>query len=138
MLKAKNMRNRKSYGIILIVLLAYLIRCGLWFQEPILSRDGVYYLLLAEEKRVTDYPMPHEKQAPLFSTILKKMYKIGIDPRKGGILMNIICSTALCWIVSTICHHLRFNRFWCLFCAFLTAIHPELVRNSHELQRESL
>ena len=66
------------------------------------------------------------------------MYKIGIDPRKGGILMNIICSTTLCWIVSAICHHLGFNQFWCLFCAFLTAIHPELVRNSHELQRECL
>lgn len=131
-------RTNRFFGIVVILLFAYMLRCYLWFQEPTLSRDGTYYLLQAKGERVADYPLPHGKQAPLFPAILRKMYLCGIDPQKGGIILNIMCSTALCSVVWGTCRYLRLNSFWSLFCTFLIAVHPEYVRCSHELQRESL
>lgn len=117
---------------------AYVFRFFLWINEPTLSRDGTYYLLEAKGERVADYPMPHGKQAPLFPAILSMMNRYGVNPQKWGILLNILCSTALCWIIWLSCRQLKFKYSWSFFCAFLVAIHPEFVRVSHELQRESL
>lgn len=132
------MRTKRYFGIFIILLFAYTLRCYLWFQEPTLSRDGIYYYLQAKGERVADYPMPQGKQAPLFPAILRKMFLLGIDPHKGGIVFNILCSTALCGVVWSTCRYLGLNQFWSLFCSFLAAVHPEFVRCSHELQRESL
>lgn len=92
----------------------------------------------AKGERVVDYPLPYGKQAPLFPAILREMFFLGIDPQKGGIILNIICSVTLCGVVWSCCRHLGINDFWSLFSAFLVGVHPELVRCSHELQRESI
>ena len=140
-------KSKRYLGIIIILFISYAIRLFTYIQEPTLSRDGVSYLLQARGE-LDSNPVPIqiagasfsslEKHSPLFPSILHTMHTIGIDPQKGGIILNISCNTALCWIIWLSCRYIGLNPIWSLFSAFLVAVHPEFARCSHELQRESL
>jgi dolichyl-phosphate-mannose--protein O-mannosyl transferase len=110
----------------------------MYFVDPILSRDGIYYLYESMGIRVEDYLLLFGQQPPLFISILTAFQKLGISAELGALAVNIICGSLLCVIVWMSCREMHFPKKICNLCAILVAIHPELARNSHELQRETL
>lgn len=126
-----------------IVLFAVLLRLLAWLQDPVLSRDGVFYLDLAarwlksgdltREAAVGDSFVP-----PLLPFLLKFSAAMHWNGEYFMIGLNILLGSLLCVLIYGIIRAMSGSVKLALTAAILTAVHPELVEWSIQVQREIL
>lgn len=128
--------------LIVCVVLGGIFRFLAWWQDPIISRDGLVYIQWAEDlqayggdfellsRTFGQYP-----QSPLFISILACNVG-GISPHGIGVTMNIILGSCFSIVVFGILYQISRSPVIGLTGAFFAAIHPTLINYSIELQRE--
>lgn len=128
--------------LIFCVVLGGIFRFLAWWQDPVISRDGLVYIQWAEDlqsyggdfellsRTLGQYP-----QSPLFISILA--YNVGgISPHGIGVAMNIILGSCFPILIFGILYQIARAPVIGLTGAFFAAIHPTLINYSIELQRE--
>lgn len=135
--------KRAAQGLGAIFLLAVAVRFLAWRLDPALSRDGVFYLDLAarwlksgdltREAAVGDSFVP-----PLLPSLLKFSAIMHWNGEYFMIGLNILLGSLLCVLIYGIIRALSGTRKLALTAAVLTAVHPELVEWSIQVQRETL
>lgn len=128
--------------LVVCVVLGGVFRFLAWWQDPIISRDGLVYIQWAEDlqsyggdfellsRTLGQYP-----QSPLFISILACNIG-GFSPHGIGVVMNIILGSCFPILIFGILYQISKMQVVGLTGAFFAAIHPTLINYSIELQRE--
>ena len=125
-----------------IVMLSFAIRFAVWYSEPVISRDGISYIQLAEALQLAEgnfdqlAQMQGEyKQSPLFITILASNI-LGASPHIIALTLNLFCGSLFPILIYIIFIQLLEKPAIALLGALFAAVHPTLVNYSIEVQRE--
>lgn len=123
-----------------IEVLALSIRLFLWYMEPTIARDGVFYLKCAERLAgISGEAVPDNFFTPLlWSGILAVFLRSGWNAELCGIGLNLLAGVLLPLVVCRGMLELKQSRAAALAAAALTAVHPFAAAASVELLRESL
>ncbi len=123
-----------------ITVLALGVRLFLWEMEPVISRDGVYYLETARRfSGVSGEVIPeYFFSPPLWIGILGVFFRLGWDTEFWGMGVNLFAGVLLPLVVCCGMLELKQSRMAALAAAALVAVHPSAAALSVVLQRESL
>ena len=131
-----------SVTLLCIVILAFCLRLGVWYCDPVISRDGISYILLAETLRKSDgnfevlAQMRGEyRQSPFFISILASDI-FGASPHLIALTMNIVLGSLFSVVIYMIFMQLSKKSTIALTGALFVAVHPTLINYSIEVQRE--
>lgn len=131
-------------GLVLIVLFSLFIRELYYWFDPVISRDGILYLKLADgwvrygdihfrEGNISIY------SAPLLLWIYKGVILAGGPLQLFAVHFNILLGgVVIPLLMFRLAREFRFSAAWALAGALLIGTLPELVRMSVEVQREML
>ena len=130
-------------GVILCLLLALVLRLLSFYIEPVISRDGTFYVLTAEKLIAEDWNQEAftvlNGNFPTFfyiSYLASNLFDL--SPYHLAIGTNILLGSLLPLIFFLIVRKLFKNDEVALAAALMCAVHPTLVEYSIEVQRESI
>ena len=132
-----------------IVAAGVLLRIVIFMIDPVLSRDSILYVFLAEKwqesgsfAEVCTFFNSFVKSAywipPLFLWLLKTLAPLFPSVAVAGIVRNILTGSALIAILYFLVRSLGGEKNVALLCAAFTAVHPTLVELSIAIQRDNL
>lgn len=118
-------------GLFILFLLSFEIRYWAWYFEPVIARDGVFYLELIQH-------WPDIQVPPLFPGLVWRLTQCGLNAHDAAWGLNIFCGAMLPVIFYFILMNLCSDRCtaWCGAC--LIMLHPQLVETSYMIIRDSL
>jgi len=135
-------RRGIGIGLLFCVLLALGIRGLELWMEPVISRDGLHYVELAEALQAANNNFEvltaqegGYAQSPLFVTILSARIS-GMNPHTIALVLNITLGSLFPLIIFLLLRQMRASPDAALAGAFLAALHPTLIDYSIEVQRE--
>lgn len=130
--------------ICFIVIFAFLLRWIVFSMEPILTRDAIKYLELAQQLNIDKSEFieffvtnPEYRFTPLYIFFISWLHIIsGLSIEFVAVWANIILGSLLVLLSYNICNKLKLEQYESLSVGFLVAVHPTLVELSFSPQRE--
>ena len=120
-----------------IVILALLLRIIAFLREPVINRDGIVYIEIAEKWAATGMYEQHN-YLPLYPWMMKLLMSCGLNGQMAGVGINILLGTALTVIVWAVLTQCGAEKKICLLAAFILAVHPYAVELSTLMVRDNL
>lgn len=122
--------------------LFFVLSCMQWCFEPVISRDGILYLELAETwyksgsfftetDRWSSLWIP-----PFYIWLIKLGYGLGLPAELVGRSISMACGVVLPWIVYLISEEIREDKRVSYVAAALMAVSPSMIEFSIEIQRD--
>ena len=128
--------NERSV-VFFIFLIALIVRGAAWFQKPLISRDGIFYLWNAGS-----FAWQEKQTAPPLASLLTQLVAAahigGLDPEIVVAAVNMIAGALLVPVVYLIAQKCELGKWGAAGAALLIAVNPLAVEVSHMVQRESL
>lgn len=128
--------------LLLVGILALGVRLAAWSLEPVVSRDGVRYIQLAEALHAAGGSFDklasaqgEYVQSPFFVAILAS-HVSGASPHVIGVVMNVLLGSFFPVLIYMIISQLDDKPAIAITGALFAALHPVLINYSIEVQRE--
>ena len=130
-----------SAGLLLILLVAALLRVGMLKRFTYPLRDDLFYLHVVEtwneQGMAAVYALPNMTLPPGYPGLLLLLHRLtGWEFENVGTAWGVVSGCLLVLLLYGIGRELVTARFG-LLCAFLGAVHPELIELSGRMLRES-
>lgn len=114
---------------------ACLIRMWAWYLQPLVSRDGIYYLTVNAQLAADGRAAP---LAPYLTRLIQLGRRYAINPETLVVLVNIAAGSLLAGVMYGIARRCNLPQWAAAIAALLCAVNPLAVKVSHMVQRESL
>ncbi len=134
-------RLASTQGLLLgIILLGFALRAARIPIEPVIDKDGVLYVEIANEMAQGRYDeafgiMP--RVPPLYVFLMSLGVKAGLGAEQTGVAVSLLAGTLLLLAVFFIARPLAGDKV-ALAAAFLAATHPYLIRDCSDVMRDPL
>ena len=124
------------------VLFGIFLRIILFWREPQLSRDAIYYLQVAEIWSKNNFEAllkydPAFHIPPVMFGFIQFFIRLGLSPLAAGNILNLLAGIVLIPVFYLIARYLFESRKAGVTAAFLTAFNPVLVDYSTNVMREN-
>lgn len=131
------------FALMFILLISFLLKTVLLIHDSTVSRDGCYYLILAnqwyEKGNWEDVlSIMQDFQMPLLLFMIKSFMKFGISAETAGFGINLVLGAMTPLFAYAIAYELVRNQKVSLFSALLFAFIPSVNAFSIEIQRDAL
>lgn len=126
-----------TLGLFFCILLALGLRLLSWYIEPVISRDGCYYIQEARRLLADNYDQKKfGSNTVLFYISYLASHLFYLKPHVLAIVTNIVLGSLLPLVLFGIAKQMLKDREVALATAFICAVHPTLIKYSIEVQRE--
>lgn len=137
MIYLSNNKTKSVLCLLLILLLGYSIRL-VTAANATISRDGIYYVRVAEEWSATQRLRNDYEDTVLFICIIKELIEFHADHIKACLGLNIVLGIIILIEINQLIRKYTKNDLVALTVTFIAAIHPTLIRYSTDILRENL
>jgi hypothetical protein len=134
-------RKQMFFFLAVIFFFALALRAVRAFETGRIAKDAVDYVRMAQnisENGLLNAFALNARIPPLYIILMAAADRIGLGAETGGILISIVSGALLTIPVFFIAKRLFASPLPALIAAFLTAVHPNLVRVSAEILRDPL
>ena len=114
-----------------VFLLALAVRLTDWYFDPVIERDGVFYLEMIRN-------WPDIQSPPLFPAIVWRLSQLGADVYSGAVGVNMVCGALLPVIFWQMLRWYGCGYRLAFAGSLLVCFCPPLVNLSHSVLRDSL
>lgn len=126
-----------KYALAIIVFIALLLRVAIWFYEPVMNRDGILYIEIAETWFNSGEYLQHH-YLPMYPWLIKTVMILGVSPHIAGVVINIVLGSVLPILMYLIIRCCSNSKEIALSAALIMAVHPSAMELSRQLIRDNL
>lgn len=125
-----------------ILLFSFLLKLLSWRLKPTVSRDGCFYIRIAQLwYDIGDFHVLYKNLGyfwfpPLPSYLMKTLMHLGLSTEIAGIILNITLGALTPLIVYGIAFEITHQKNIAVCSAFLTAVNPALCKLASNVQRD--
>ena len=121
-----------------LTLLGGMIRFGVYLQDPLLSRDAIFYWQKIQIWLQGGWSELSIDTGLMFPGLVRRLMQCGLSFEVAGVGCNLLAGTLLIAAVGRLGRRLCCSGIAGMIAAALIAGHPSLIQLSYEIQRESL